>query len=909
MIREIARPPAVAPRFRPATGRGGTGMRPVPRGADHRASIRLWHTVFGAFVAAVATVAFVPASRAADEKPELESGKVHLVLQGAAMPDASQFGGQEARFFVARVEIVNRTEEPVAFIRRNVRLTVDGKTFSDQPLPAESRYLSVPVAGRSQSLHRLDRPEQVTVAAGSTTVVWLTFRDIPRVGSAPRLKLEIDFGGKSAELDVAAESRERLMLEVTRMGPHDALGLLTISGEVDGINAGFIADALDHLAEQKVRRVVIRFSKAAKPLPGDVQNWLEEAAYALQRPESNYRQFPTITRALRELHLAQIPGDRNSARLRRRSYGMYGVVAEKPPRVHATDRQAIVEALREVYAALPQDQLIAELRNPNELLRAAAIAGGGHRLPAESLPALIEATRASDPLLRDAAVAALRHFGEDSAIARLVELAQANDDKQAQPAIEALATSRFAAAYEALGRLLRDADADSKARIVRVLAEHPRPQWAEPIFECASAGDVRLRITAVKALATMDHPRLLELLERMLAETDSRLRDQAFRILVERNDPASEKIALAYALSRMENQLPDGPTMELLNRTRDSRAVPLLIQHFRKSPSARQTVIQLLARVGDQNVEAFLVEQYPGLRSQEKSAVLAALLQLRSNRLRPLAIEALTTGDPSLAHAACQALIADSGPEAAVALADAFENSKDPSVWSQAANALANIGTPECYAALDRGRKVADRGKRQAANNALRVLRQRSPGFQYVWLGQEHLSEQNWEQAQRVYDSAIKLDPNLPDAYVGRGTARLHLGTIELARADMEKAIELDSGHGGARTGLGLVFVFEDRVTEGIEYIERYRSDFRNDAAFAYNAACVYSRAAERLGKKMDDSAAIKQAATFREKAIADLKESVRQGFRDFDHIQNDPDLTPLHDHPEFAKVLSEAAN
>ncbi|MEX0702847.1 MAG: HEAT repeat domain-containing protein [Planctomycetales bacterium] len=861
--------------------------------------------VRAAFLAALAIACGPVSIRAADPPPELEAGKVHLLLRGAAIGDSSQFGGEASRYFVARVEIVNRTGDPLTLHRKDVRLTADGQRLSDKPLPSQSRYQSIFVAGRPQSLSRIDRPERMEVPAGKSASMWATFRDVPRGASVPRMTLEFDFGPQQAQLDVNAASSKRLGLEVTRIGPLRSLGLLAISGEVDGVNAAEIAEALDQLVQQKVRRAVIRFAKESKPLPPDVLNWLEEALRNEARSESSYPQFPAITRALRELHLAQVPGlEGANARRRGRNSGWNGMV-ELPGRIHATEAEAIAAALADVYQSLPQEQLLAEIRGDDRLLRAAAISGGGSRLPPEALPLLLDATRGGDALLREAAVGALAHFGEAAATGRLVELAGDAEGKTAHSAIRALATSRFAVAHEALGELLDGSDAKSKARIVAVLAEHPRPRWAAPIFDCAAAGDPQLRLAAVKALVTIGHPRLLELLESMLSETDSRLREEAFRVLAERTDPDSEKLAVEHALARLEKSPPDPQIINLLHRTRDSRAVPLLLRQFENSAAARSTIINLLARVGDQSVEAFLIEKYSGLHPHEQAAALGALMQLRSTRLRPLAIDALAGDDGSLVSAGCQALIADGGPEAVAALVSAFEKSSHSTVWSYATNALAAIGTPECYAALDRGRKASNSNQRELANNALRNLRQRSPGYQYIWQAQQHLMEQNWDLGRRLFENAIRLDPNLPDAYVGRGTARLHLGQVEEARGDFEKAIELDGMHAGARTGMGLVFVFEDEPAKGVEYVERHRQDFREDAAFAYNAACVYARAAERLAQKQDDPAAAKQVAEYRDKALADLKQSVRHGFRDYEHIADDPDLKSLHDHPDFKKVIT----
>jgi hypothetical protein len=92
---------------------------------------------------------------------------------------------------------------------------------------------------------------------------------------------------------------------------------------------------------------------------------------------------------------------------------------------------------------------------------------------------------------------------------------------------------------------------------------------------------------------------------------------------------------------------------------------------------------------------------------------------------------------------------------------------------------------------------------------------------------------------------------------------------------------------------------------QAIELVEKSRNRFSNDMLFAYNTACVYSRALEQVQKDEEIPDRDKKIEQYRQKALEDLKRSVQMGFRDFDWMQKDPDLEPLHDVPEFKEIHS----
>ena len=73
-----------------------------------------------------------------------------------------------------------------------------------------------------------------------------------------------------------------------------------------------------------------------------------------------------------------------------------------------------------------------------------------------------------------------------------------------------------------------------------------------------------------------------------------------------------------------------------------------------------------------------------------------------------------------------------------------------------------------------------------------------------------------------------------------------------------------------------------------------------------YNAACAYSLCATLAVNDKPDPTETELAEhkKFIDLALACLKEAIAAGFDSFDHMQQDSDLTPLHDLPEFQQLL-----
>jgi HEAT repeat protein len=809
------------------------------------------------------------------------------------------------RFAAIRLASVNLTGRDVVLKRDDMRLTADGQEYSVSDPPQQFQNFAIQVDKQSHQLKTLGTPAETTVASGAAGRVWLLFPELPPGNHVPPMKLKIKAGDAERELDINALQRDLLGMKTERLGPRDCLGLVTLSGVLNSINVGSLVDELDRLTAEKVVRVVIHWADGASLADASLGAWMQNSANALGRQpvESQYPPLPVI---IRELHLAGLPtnGGNGSGRT---YYGNSNSVLPLGPRIHGTMPEAVVAALSSAYETVPLPELLAAIQSGRRLERAAAIVGGAARLSREQLPLLLKLADDEDDLIRQSALSALSQFGERAAIEKLAEHVRRNVEPNSSIAVASLAGSRYAAAHTALLELLKSEPPEVKKSIVRVLANFPRPIWSDVIYEFTRDGRSGLNVEALNALVQVGHPKLLSVLADALRGDDAELRQQAFSVLATRTDRESEELALEYTLEQLKTVQPTPQMLALLNRVKDPRALPLLMARFDGS-SNKSALIQTLALIGDRGTARFLGEKFESLQNHERGEVLRAIARLDTGIFRRLAAQALLASDSSTVGAAVQGLQEDGGPDAVRIMIDALDRSTQSFTWSYVCNALAMIGTPPARMALLKAREGENADKRNFAVNALQSLRMRSPGYQYIYQGQNFARKEQWKEAIEQFDMAIQLDPQLPDAYSERGQALLRQDKFADAGKDFARAVELDPYNAFALTGLCTVLVVvEGKHAEAVARVEENRAKFPNNALFNYNAACVYGRALERVDKdeKLADREALRKK--YREAAIADLKKAMELGFQDVNWMKNDPDLKSLHDAPAFQELLKSA--
>lgn len=798
------------------------------------------------------------------------------------------------RMVAAKLMFINLTPDKVQFKRENLQLSCDGQLFPWKELTAQQKNQSVQVGQQSIQLQQMQIRPEFTLAPGASLSSWFVFTDLPPGNHVPQFTLKLKLGEAMRDVDVNASQRDTLGLTVERMGPRGSLGMLTVSGELNSINIGTLVEELDRFSAEKIARVVLRWTESAPPVDNQLLNWLHTAAAQAGKAQSqNDSPYPQIPVTIRELHLAAIPGGANQ-------YGW-----NVGGRVHKTDAEAVLAALQSAYEVVPRDELFQAIQTGTRLEKAAALAGGGGRLAADKLPLLLQSADDNDPVIQNAALVALSHFGEPEAIDKLLSYAKKNVAPLSETAVASLAQSRYAASHTALLTLLNNEPPESKKGIVKILARYPRPIWSEPIYEFVKDSRSGLNVEAVDALVQVGHPKLIEVLTDALNSKDEQLSAKAFSILASRADAPSEAIALKYTLDRIEKEPPTDAMLGLLQRVKDKRSLPLIIARFDATQN-KAMVIQTLTLIGDNDTAKFLAEKYNNLESSHKAEVLRALSRLDLKKFHELASQALLSSDSSIISHTVQGLQEQGGPEAVAILIEGLEKAGSSYAWNTISNALAVVGNPAARAALYKARSGSNREKRSFAMNALRNMRQRSPGYGYMFQAQQAIQQKKHKEAINFYDMAIQLDPELPDAYSERGNAYLQQEKFAEAGKDFAKALELDSWNSTALTGLCIVMVVQEgKIAEAIQKVEESRDKFDDSNLYSYNAACVYGRAVERLAK--DDKAENRdqRIKDYTAAAVRHLKHSIEHGFEDLKWMQEDPDLKAFRELPEFKALAT----
>ena len=812
----------------------------------------------------------------------------------------------EQRVFVAKLTLVNLTPDAKTIEASQVTLDADGNVLKNGVLDATVLNYSLTIGQQGHQLSNLKPTPTLKVASGQTATTWVVFGGLPRGPGLPKLKLSIADGDKPTEIDINAWAAAKLDFSSQRLGPRGCLALLTIGGELNFISYGALVEELERLASQKVTRAVIRWAENAPAIDLNLSYQFIGMAQSLGRTDQQNQQLPSLPQSFTEFRLAELPTTNQS----QSNYGvnMYGPVPNptavaNASVVHKTTADAVMAALRTAYEVVPRNELLDDIRSADSLTRAAALAAGGGRLASEHLPLILQLADDNDVALQKAALVALRHFGEPEAIEKLLGYARKNAEPLASMAIESLAGSRYATAHDALLGLLEREGADSRKTIVKVLAQYPRPIWSETIYKYVRDPQGGLGIDGLQALVRVGHPKLVEVLKDTLDSRDTAMREAAFNELVNQTDSASEQIAMQYTLKQMESAPPTPAMLAFLNKTKDQASVPLLLKHLKNPATDRTALINTLAQIGDQTVADMLVEQYGTLRPNEQVAVLGILGQLKSPAFLKLATGALDSPDASIVSTVCQWLQNDASPAAVKLLIQTLEKTTQPNTIVYTANALGQVATLDARAALRKARSSNDPNKQAQGRQALMILYQRSPGMQYVYQARAYEQQKDHKAALELYDQAIKTDAELPDAFSGRANTLIRMDKYPEAKKDFEKAVALDDLNHQAATGLGICLAVEGKFEEGIKVGEDLRAKYANDGLYRYNIACIYGRAVEKLLKddKLPDRE--KKLESYRRKALDDLRESQKLGYNDQEWTKKDPDLTSLHDLPEFQEL------
>jgi tetratricopeptide (TPR) repeat protein len=111
-------------------------------------------------------------------------------------------------------------------------------------------------------------------------------------------------------------------------------------------------------------------------------------------------------------------------------------------------------------------------------------------------------------------------------------------------------------------------------------------------------------------------------------------------------------------------------------------------------------------------------------------------------------------------------------------------------------------------------------------------------------LAQLDASHFHWTQAEKEYQSAIRLAPGLPDLHLGLGTVYWQAGNWAQAEGELESTLKLDPASPVANYELGDCYVEQHRWLAAIPYLRRAVAD----AAVSYRARLDLAQAEENTG-------------------------------------------------------------
>ena len=828
------------------------------------------------------------------------SESVALMLEDSNLLNTNNYGPEGIRYFTTRLVAINVSDESLTIDPDRIELIADGDRKSSANHPEQVENTLFRFGNQTRRYADVRSTDPLEIAAGATASVWLLFADLDPGTDVPQMELQVPLTNDDdlATLDVNAYHRGLLGLNIERIGPRDCLAMLTIAGELTSVNAGTLVEELDRLAAADVSRAVISWTESASAVSDSLVTWLRSA----RAPEQQHRYipFPRFPAKISELHLAGLNEDDNSQPVAPGNHD--GVI------VHETVDAAAIAALETAFSALARAGIRKEIVLGHRQSRAAALTHGAARLSADDLLLILAAVDDPDPVIRRSALVALRYFGAAEAVNALMKAVRSDDEDTATVALTSLAGSRYPAAHAALLAYLRELPPEQQLPVVEILAQYPRPIWSDLLYKYFQSESHDLQLAAMRALSRIGHPKLFEVLSSAMESEHEDLRQEAFVRLAKRTDAPSEKLATRYALRLLQEEPPTSSVESLLSRTRDPRAIPLLLQHIDAAESNRSALIRLLVVVGGVDVVDELTARYPDFEDREQQEVLNQLMQIRSPAARPLALEAFKSNEAALLPMASRILSLDADEESVALIAKTLHESEEPSVWNIMCNALATIGTPQAREELLIARGSEEQSKWQNAASALQRIKQSSPAWHYANNeAAQAIRDGEFEKAVELLDLAIQFDPQLAEAFSHRGHISLLEKRLDDARADFEQAVELDPYEPLGVTGLALLTALDGKPRDAVRQITDAAKRFPSNATFEYNTACVYGRAIEKIATEDESDARNQTLEDYRTQAMQHLSKSIELGFNDFQHIRDDPDLETLRELPEFQELLSNA--
>lgn len=853
----------------------------------------------------------------------------------------------ETRILLLHVSVTNRRKDAITVSLANWTLIAESHDLPAILMPEELKAVTVDVGGNRVGLGEVET-NTLKLDPGQKDSTWLVFKNVPDGNQIPSMTLVCGIpDAGDVRVDVDETFTDRLQLRTRRLGPADAIALLTIHGTLDSINIGALAREIDQLSAMQICRVIVAFGPDAGVPDRNVVSWLRQVALQSGRNPVVNENFPALPAEVVDFHFVA-PGTSASDTESDETIAAGGHATDAGSgwspatrNIHQHVAEAVNSAVAPLCERLSREQLLRSVRTGDALTRAAVLRHAAERLVNGNLRLILSMTDDADARVAGAAVYALRYSDSQTAIEKLLNIARGLSDWPGQAgapaareerreerrivAVRSLVASKYSTAHGEVTKLLMADDSFLRVQAARAVADAPRPVWARQLAELFDDANDDQRVELLPALAGVGHPRMLTVLEECLISDEPRLSASALDLLVARPEPEAEQLMSEWVLRHLEKSSPSPQLLSFLRRTRDHRAVSLLMKHLSEASSDREELLSTVLAIGDHRVIEEVAGDFKKYSHREQLLILRALADVHSERFweltRMLVVQSETANDRSL-DGIVSLLQRDNSNRAVGLLIELLtklveDNNRSSRHLAVVCAALASIGTPEARDAL---RDVVYNSETAAATarQSLTQLYQRSPAQRYVVQGVSALQspQRNVTMAMLYLDAAVKTDPELPDARKWRANAALHIerpsaDQLETARRDFARFVELEPDESEGHTGLALVLVRQGHVEAGIATGMAFESKSAEDSVYFYNMACVYGRAIEQLESHKDSGTPAQQRRieTYRSRAVSLLQQSIDNGLDDsnLDWMQRDPDLETVRQSPDFTDLVRNA--
>lgn len=842
--------------------------------------------------------ATLPGAEGLSKTPRLP---LHLWVNQIHMGVDNAYSPERIRYLVLKLTILNHAEEDLTIQPKEATLAGWGDTYHLGETPEEFDLMPIKVGRDVYSMNELETPAEVTVPAKQGIACWMVFTDLDRANNIESLVLELPLpDGKTIKHDLRREQRARLGLQTEQLGPLGTVGLISLSGELNAINAQDLVDQFKKFQLDGTKRCLVQWMDTAPPTVDDLVDWLLHRAAGDTNNEL-YRQFPYFD-DFKFLALSRLP------KLNLQD----GFDDEFEKYLFPKTQEAFLAAVADLYEVIDPSFLTREIRLGHRFSQRAALAALEQRheqfATDELFPLLCQLYDTSDEETRRYVLLAIGQQSAPEAIPMLVNIAMRERDSDAEGAFLSLLRSSRSDAVPAIHKLISDESVNiPPQKQIELLADNFRRLWTPYLTSSLKSDDATVRAAALKAFVRVGHPELGELLAMALKDSSEAVRTTAFEALTRRPDTRSEEIAGEYALSLLKQGKLSESVFSMITRTRNPQAAPVIMELIDKKPSARIQLISMLEQVGDDRSVRALLKDLKKFSPEETVLIFELVNTFDLPEKTEIGKEAIHSESKEVRQAGIAMLMEQTSDESAEAIASLLTNSDDSQV-TQVCFALGRIGTRRAEELLKEYREVAlAAGSYEgllAAKNGMSMWMRHSPGWNAIDSADYHSRVENYENALIYYDLACEMDPDLSIAYSGKGNTLLRMKRYEEAGKAFQQAYDLDSFDGQAITGVGIVRAMQGEVEEAVQLTVSSANKFPKDNIFAYNTACVYGRAIEYLRTVENQDSVAELIHEYEVKAIECLENSIEYGFDEFDLMRTDPDINSLRTLPAFQELL-----